>query len=78
LHGQSFDVVAVMSIWGGDRVAFTGADGCWRSLPAEWTDAIAPELVITLGAGRAHFRARCHRAAASLAPLVPNPPLHGA
>jgi len=57
LHGLSFEVVAVLNIWGGDRVAFTGADGCWRSLPAEWTDAIAPELVITLGADRAHFRA---------------------
>ncbi len=57
LQGQTFEVVSVLSIWGGDRVAFTGADGCWRSLPAEWTDAIAPELVATLGAGRAEFRA---------------------
>lgn len=57
LCGQTFEVVAVLSIWGGDRVAFTDADGCWRSLPAQWTDTIAPELVVTLGADRAHFRA---------------------
>jgi hypothetical protein len=57
LHGQTFEVVAVLNIWGGDRVAFTGADGCWRSLPAEWTDTVTPELVVTLGADRAHFRA---------------------
>lgn len=57
LHGQTFEIVAVLNIWGGDRVAFTGADGCWRSLPAEWTDTVAPELVVTLGANRAHFRA---------------------
>lgn len=57
LHGQTFEVVAVLNNWGGDRVAFTGADGFWRSLPAEWTDTIEPELVVTLGADRAHFRA---------------------
>jgi hypothetical protein len=57
LRGQTFEVVSVLNIWGGDRVAFTGADGCWRSLPVEWTDAIEPELVVTLGAGRAEFRA---------------------
>lgn len=57
MQGQTFEVVSVLSIWGGDRVAFIGADGCWRSLPAEWTDAIAPELVVTLGASRAEFRA---------------------
>jgi hypothetical protein len=57
LRGQTFDVVSVLNNWGGDRVGFTGADGCWRSLPVEWTDAITPELVVTLGAGRAHFRA---------------------
>jgi hypothetical protein len=26
-------------------------------MPVEWTDVIVPELVITLGAGRALFRA---------------------
>jgi hypothetical protein len=57
LRGQTFEVVAVLNNWGGDRVAFTGADGCWRSLPVEWTDAIAPDLVVALGAGGAHFRA---------------------
>ncbi|MGH9817035.1 MAG: DUF5372 family protein [Candidatus Acidiferrales bacterium] len=57
LRGQTFDVLAVRNNWGGDRVSYTGADGRLRSLPVEWTDVVPPDLIVTLGAGRAYFRA---------------------
>jgi hypothetical protein len=34
-----------------------GAEGRLRTLPLEWTDVHAPDLIVTLGAGRACFRA---------------------
>ena len=43
--------------WGGDRVSYVGAEGRLRTLPLEWTDVHKPDLVVTLGAGRALFRA---------------------
>ena len=43
--------------WGGDRVSYTGPEGRLRTLPVEWTDVIEPDLVVTVGAGRAFFRA---------------------
>lgn len=42
--------------WGGDRVSYAGPDGRLRTLPLEWTDVLEPDLVITVGAGRASFR----------------------
>ena len=42
--------------WGGDRVSYAGPDGRLRTLPVEWTDVLEPDLVITVGAGRACFR----------------------
>jgi hypothetical protein len=47
----------VRNNWGGDRVLYTGPEGRLRTLPVEWTDVIEPELVVTVGAGRAFFRA---------------------
>ena len=43
--------------WGGDRVLYAGPEGRLRTLPVEWTDVIEPDLVVTVGAGRAFFRA---------------------
>ena len=56
LRGQSFELLAIRNNWGGDRVSFLGAEGRLRTLPVEWTDVHAPDLTITLGAGRACFR----------------------
>ena len=57
LRGQSFELLAVRNNWGGDRVSYLGPDGRLRTLPLEWTDVHKPDLVVTIGAGRAFFRA---------------------
>ena len=57
LRGQSFDLLAVRNNWGGDRVSYVAGEGRLRTLPIEWTDVHRPDLIITLGAGRACFRA---------------------
>lgn len=56
LRGQTFDLLAVRNNWGGDRVSYAGPDGRLRTLPVEWTDVLEPDLVVTVGAGRALFR----------------------
>ena len=43
--------------WDEDRVSYLGAEGRFRTLPIEWTDIRERELIVTLGAGRAVFRA---------------------
>jgi len=57
LRGKSFEVLAVRNNWGGERVSYVGAEGRLRTLPIEWTDLYAPDLIVTLGAERACFRA---------------------
>ena len=42
--------------WGGDRVSYAEPEGRLRTLPVEWTDILEPDLVVTVGAGRALFR----------------------
>jgi predicted P-loop ATPase/GTPase len=37
-------------------VSYAGPEGRLRTLPVEWTDVIEPDLVVTVGAGRAFFR----------------------
>jgi hypothetical protein len=37
-------------------VSYAGPDGRLRTLPVEWTDVLEPDLVVTVGAGRAVFR----------------------
>jgi hypothetical protein len=56
LRGQTFDLLAVGNNWGGDRVSYAGPEGRLCTLPVEWTDVLEPDLVITVGAGRALFR----------------------
>jgi hypothetical protein len=56
LRGQTFDLLAVRNNWGGDRVSYAGPEGRLRTLPVEWTDVLEPDLVVTVGAGRALFR----------------------
>ena len=57
LRGQTFDLLAVRNNWGGDRVSYVGTEGRLRTLPVEWTDVHAPDLIVTLGGSRACFRA---------------------
>ena len=51
----------VRNNWGGDRVSYLDAKERLRTLPVEWTDVHAPDLVVTVGAGRAFFRAHLLR-----------------
>jgi SAM-dependent MidA family methyltransferase len=37
-------------------VSYAGPDGRLRTLPVEWTNVLEPDLVVTVGAGRALFR----------------------
>ncbi|HEY6849368.1 MAG TPA: DUF5372 family protein [Terracidiphilus sp.] len=57
LKGQAFEILAVRNNWGGDRVSYLNKTGRLRTLPVEWTDVHVPDLVVTIGAGRALFRA---------------------
>jgi hypothetical protein len=57
LKGQTFEVLAVRTNWGGGRVSYLDAKGRLRTLPVEWTDVREPDPVVTVGAGRAFFRA---------------------
>ena len=57
MKGQTFEVLAVRNNWGGDRVSYLDATGRLRTLPVEWTDVRMPDLGVTVGAGRAFFRA---------------------
>ncbi len=50
-------MLVVRNNWGGDRVSYLDTKGRLRTLPVEWTDVRAPDLVITIGAERALFRA---------------------
>lgn len=37
-------------------MSYAGPDGRLRTLPVEWTDVLEPDLVVTVGTGRAFFR----------------------
>ena len=37
-------------------MSYAGPEGRLRTLPVEWTDILEPDLVVTVGAGRALFR----------------------
>jgi hypothetical protein len=57
LKDQTFEVLAIRNNWGGDRVSYLDAKGRLHTLPVEWADVHPPDPVITVGAGRAFFRA---------------------
>lgn len=48
--------VAIRPAWGEDRVFLFDGDGVQRSLPAGWTDAVAPDAFVALSGGRSAFR----------------------
>ena len=56
LSGQIFQLVTVRHSWGEDRVYYHDAQGVLVSMPASWTDVVAPDPVVALSAGRSPFR----------------------
>jgi hypothetical protein len=56
LAGQEFEFVKRRKNWQVDRVYYLDAAGGLATLPAEWTDVVAPDAFVVLAAGRAAFR----------------------
>ena len=57
LSGQSFEFVKRLQAWQSDLVYFLDAAGELASVPAAWTDLVAPDPFVVVAAGRAAFRA---------------------
>jgi hypothetical protein len=56
LAGQEFEFVKRRKNWQLDRVYYVDGTGQMATLPAEWTDVVAPDPFVALAAGRAPFR----------------------
>ena len=54
--GSYFEFVQRRRSWDGDRVFFRLPSGEVASLPASWTDVVAPDPAVVVAAGRAAFR----------------------
>ena len=57
LSGQSFEFVKRLQTWQSDLVYFLDSAGELVSMPAAWTDLVAPDPFVVVAAGRAAFRA---------------------
>ncbi len=55
LSGCDFEFVEHKLNWGEDRVWLHGENGQLFSLPAGWTDVVAPDLFVVVAAGRCPF-----------------------
>ena len=55
LSGRDFEFVEHRQNWGEDRVCLRDGDGDLFSLPAVWTDAVAPDPFTVIAAGRCPF-----------------------
>jgi len=55
--GQEFELVTYLHTWGEHRVYFHKESEHLVSVPATWTDVVAPDPVVQLAAGRSLFRA---------------------
>jgi hypothetical protein len=55
LVGREFEFVKRRRNWELDRVYFYDDGGELVSLPAEWTDAVAPDPFVVVSEGRAPF-----------------------
>jgi hypothetical protein len=55
-HGREFVLITCRRNWGEDRVYFHDGDGRLVSLPAGWTNAVAPDPFVVVSAGRSAFR----------------------
>ena len=56
LFDQEYELVVYRHNWGEDRVYFHDRQGALCSLPASWTNAIAPDPFVVIAAGRCPFR----------------------
>jgi hypothetical protein len=56
LSGREFSLVTYRHNWGEDRVYFHDDGGKLASLPARWTDVLAPDPVAVVSGGRSAFR----------------------
>ena len=54
--GQPLSLVTVRQNWGEDLLYYHNSDGRLVSVPARWTDAIPPDPVVAISAGRSPFR----------------------
>jgi len=45
-------------LWGEERVTVEHPDGTHWSIPAAWTDAVAADPYVSIGAGRSLFRVK--------------------
>ena len=54
--GREFVFLAVRQTWSEDRAFFLDGDGRQYSLPAGWTDAVEPDVFVSVAAGRCPFR----------------------
>jgi hypothetical protein len=53
--GQEFEFVKRRKNWRADRVYLVDAGGELVSLPAKWTDVVAPDTFVVVSAGRSPF-----------------------
>jgi hypothetical protein len=56
LYGRKFALIARRHNWGLDQVYYYDNEKKLKSLPVAWTDAIPPDPVVALSAGRSAFR----------------------
>jgi Family of unknown function (DUF5372) len=56
LYGRRFVFLTCREAWNEDRVYFEDDGGHLQSIPAKWTDVVAPDPFIVIAAGRALFR----------------------
>jgi uncharacterized protein DUF5372 len=57
LYGRDFEFIEHRQNWGEDRVCLRDVNGQLFSLPAAWTDAVAPDPFTVIAAGRCPFTA---------------------
>ncbi len=55
-RGRSLSLVTVRQNWGEDILYYHDQEGRLVSVPANWTDMVAPDPVISISAGRSPFR----------------------
>ena len=55
-HGQRFPIVTIRQNWGEELLYYRNRQGRLISIPARWTDRVAPNPVVTVSAGRSPFR----------------------
>src|SRR5579859_6019233 len=57
LSGREYEMVGFAHTWAEHRVFFRDPERTQvRSLPATWTDVVAPDPFVVLAAGRSYFR----------------------